>query len=378
MVASSLFALVLATSATTSWAGPLNKRIAQTIADSTAKWVQACTAAGGADQCNPLSQTAFMTLLAAAGPCDQQNAADQMIDLAKQLNNDADMIKSTQIFVQQPRNSPDSFQIPYCQQAPKNSELNGLFQCQFEGTKDTFVGNLQAGAQGTVPFGLSSLETPRSCPANPQGGITDGSQLSDVTDDPGLSNVNSSGGSSNSSSGSNSSDTGSASSSAAASSVVESATATATVSDTSAATATVSESDTSVASPTEVSSCDTPSSDASSGSATGNVAAAPSSSSSSNFILQNGLDAQKLNAQFQALSQNSSCDEGETACVGTSFALCANGAFQLMDCGKAAGNTCAALPLVNKAGTTVTCVQQDQALQRIADTGATGGLTGSD
>ncbi|KAL5519186.1 hypothetical protein ACEPAH_869 [Sanghuangporus vaninii] len=362
MIASSLFALVLATSATTSWAGPLNKRIAQTIADSTTKWVQACTAAGGADQCNPLSQTAFMTLLAAAGPCDQQNAADQMIDLAKQLNNDADMIKFTQIFVQQPRNSPDSFQIPYCQEAPTNSELNGLFQCQFEGTKDTFVGNLQAGAEGTVPFGLSSLETPKSCPANPQGGITDGSQLSDITDDPGLSNVNSSGGSSNSSSSGNSSETSSASSTAAASSVVESATATATVSDTSAATATDTESDTSVASPTEVSSCGAPSSDASSG----------------NFLLQNGLDAQKLNAQFQTLSQNSSCDEGETACVGTSFALCANGAFQLMDCGEAAGNTCAALPLVNKAGTTVTCVQQDQALQRIADTGATGGLTGSD
>ena len=62
-------------------------------------------AAGGADQCNPLSITAFTTLLAAAGPCDQQNAGDQMIDLAKTLNNDADMIKFTQIFVQQPRNT---------------------------------------------------------------------------------------------------------------------------------------------------------------------------------------------------------------------------------------------------------------------------------
>ena len=49
--------------------------------------------------------TAFTTLLAAAGPCDQQDSADAMIDLAKTLNNDADMIKFTQIFVQQPRNT---------------------------------------------------------------------------------------------------------------------------------------------------------------------------------------------------------------------------------------------------------------------------------
>ena len=109
-----------------------------------------------------------------------------MIDLAKTLNNDQDMIKFAQIFVQQPRNSPDSFSIPYCQQAPKNSELDGLFQCQFQGTKDTFVGNLQPGAEGTVPFGLTSLATPKSCPANPSGGITDGTQLSDITQDPGL------------------------------------------------------------------------------------------------------------------------------------------------------------------------------------------------
>jgi hypothetical protein len=49
--------------------------------------------------------TAFSTLLAAAGPCEQQNAADQMIDLAKQLNDDAQMIKLAQIFRQQPRNT---------------------------------------------------------------------------------------------------------------------------------------------------------------------------------------------------------------------------------------------------------------------------------
>jgi len=48
---------------------------------------------------------AFGTLLAAPGPCEQQDAADNMIDLAKTLNSDPDMIKFAQIFAQQPRNS---------------------------------------------------------------------------------------------------------------------------------------------------------------------------------------------------------------------------------------------------------------------------------
>jgi hypothetical protein len=61
--------------------------------------------AGGAGQCSTISQTAFTTLLAAGGNCDQQDAADSMVDLAKTLNNDPDMIRLSQIFVQQPRNS---------------------------------------------------------------------------------------------------------------------------------------------------------------------------------------------------------------------------------------------------------------------------------
>jgi hypothetical protein len=86
----------------------LNKRIAQNIPDSTAKWEQACLAAGGGERCNPLSVAAFSTLLAAPPPCAQQDAADNMIDLAHQLNNDADMIRLTQIFRQQPRNAVSS------------------------------------------------------------------------------------------------------------------------------------------------------------------------------------------------------------------------------------------------------------------------------
>lgn len=58
-----------------------NKRIAQTIAVSTARWEQACLAAGGAEKCNPVSVTVFTTLLAAAGNCEQHDSADTMIDL---------------------------------------------------------------------------------------------------------------------------------------------------------------------------------------------------------------------------------------------------------------------------------------------------------
>lgn len=103
---------------------PLMKRIAQNIPESTAQWEQgewrradlfngppytnksiACLAAGGGQQCNPLSIAAFSTLLAAPGPCAQQDAADNMIDFARTLSNNAEMIRLTQIFRQQPRNA---------------------------------------------------------------------------------------------------------------------------------------------------------------------------------------------------------------------------------------------------------------------------------
>lgn len=183
---SSVFVLALAIASTA--AVPLNKRIAQTISASTAKWEAACRAAGGGLQCNPVSVTAFTTLLAAAGPCDQQNSADAMIDLAKTLKSDPTMITLTQIFAQQPRNTPSSQSVQYCQQAPRNPELNGLFQCQFQGANPTtFVGGVAVGAPGTIPFGMSSpLSPPGSCPAHTGGPIADGTQLVDITQDPGV------------------------------------------------------------------------------------------------------------------------------------------------------------------------------------------------
>lgn len=307
----------------------LVKRIAQTIADSTQPWLQACEAAGGGSQCNTISGTAFSTLLAAAGPCEQQDAADQMIDLAKSLNNDAKMVQLAQIFVQQPRNSPDSLSVLYCQQAPKNVELNELFQCQFDGVNPTtFTGNIQVGASGTIPLGLSSpVNPPRSCPANTQGGVTDGAQLVDITQDPGVGAPSSS-----------SSSAASASSSAPAS--TGSATVTARAKN-------------------EDSDCED-----------GSSANAPvASSTAGNFQQQNKLDAQKLNAQFAALTANSSCTDGQSACVQGQFAQCVSGKFMLSSCGSL---TCVALPLVNSPGTSVTCDTQADAEARIG-----GSLTGA-
>ena len=83
---------------------PFTKRISEIIDDSMVKWKPACFAANGGEQCNDFSVRGFTTLLAAAKPCDQQDAADSMIDLAKSLNSQ-DMIRFTQIFVQQPRNT---------------------------------------------------------------------------------------------------------------------------------------------------------------------------------------------------------------------------------------------------------------------------------
>ncbi|KIJ32323.1 hypothetical protein M422DRAFT_783466 [Sphaerobolus stellatus SS14] len=91
------------------------------------------------------------------------------------------------------------------------------------------------------------------------------------------------------------------------------------------------------------------------------------------FTQQNGLDAQALNRQFQSLTADSPCTSGQNACVGTQFAQCTNGKFVPFDC--AATLMCAALPLVNSPGTSITCVDMPQALQRMQDAGVSASLT---
>ncbi|KII86405.1 hypothetical protein PLICRDRAFT_164957 [Plicaturopsis crispa FD-325 SS-3] len=88
------------------------------------------------------------------------------------------------------------------------------------------------------------------------------------------------------------------------------------------------------------------------------------------FTLKNGQDAIALNAQFAGLNANSPCTSGQNACVNSQFAQCVNGKFVTTGC--AGGTVCAALPLVNSAGTSITCTTAADRDARIAATGAQG------
>ncbi|KAH9173996.1 proline-rich protein [Lactarius sanguifluus] len=321
-----LFALTVAGSVTAAPAH-LSKRIAQVITASTPKWEAACDTAGGGQQCNAIAVTAFGTLLAAAGPCDQQDNADIMMDLSKKLNS-PDMIKFAQIFAQQPRNTPNSVSVEYCQKAPRNEELNGLFQCQFQGADPVnFTNGLKAGDAGTIPFGQTAVLNPAgSCPAHTSGPIADGTQLVDQVSSPG---VPSGSGSDN-----NAPPAPSPASPKAAAKVAD-----------------------------PVSTTPTPSP------APSNT---PSSSDSKKgFAVQNGQDAQALNEKFKTLTADSSCTDGENACVGGDFAQCVGGKFVTSPC--SGGSICVALPLVNSRGTSITCDTQADADARIANALGTGG-----
>ncbi|EGO02751.1 hypothetical protein SERLA73DRAFT_70232 [Serpula lacrymans var. lacrymans S7.3] len=97
--------------------------------------------------------------------------------------------------------------------------------------------------------------------------------------------------------------------------------------------------------------------------------------SSSGFLLQNGVDAINQNNQFKSLTTSSSCTAGENACVNNEFAQCVSGKFVLTACSSSL--ICAALPLVNSAGTSIACTTQSDVDSRIAATGATSGSSGT-
>ena len=84
--------------------------------------------------------------------------------------------------------------------------------------------------------------------------------------------------------------------------------------------------------------------------------------------LENGQDAIALNEGFKNLQEGSPCTEGENACIGDRFAQCVGGAFASQAC--APGTICAALPLVNSRGTSITCTTPDDVTARIGATGA--------
>lgn len=87
------------------------------------------------------------------------------------------------------------------------------------------------------------------------------------------------------------------------------------------------------------------------------------------FTLQNGQDAIALNNKFKTLTPDSSCNTGDIACVDDKFAQCVQNRFVIQAC--APTTICAALPLVNQAGTSITCTTPADLAARIAATGAT-------
>ncbi|KAI9063827.1 hypothetical protein FKP32DRAFT_1571066 [Trametes sanguinea] len=99
------------------------------------------------------------------------------------------------------------------------------------------------------------------------------------------------------------------------------------------------------------------------------ASAGPSFVRRASFTLQNGKDAIALNQKFASLTPDSPCQTGEDACIDSKFAQCVNGKFVLQSCGS--GLVCAALPLVNSAGTSITCTTAADRDARIAATGAT-------
>lgn len=240
---------------------------------------------------------------------------------------------------------PNSVAIPYCQNAPRNAELNGLYQCQFQGSdQTTFAGNLKVGANGTMPFGMTSVLSPAgSCPANPSGPIADGTQLVDQVSSPGT--VSSGNGTSNTTTSATSATDSftvsatiftSSASSVIATPVASSvgtgadggqcantggnAASSAAFSSDSAATATSNDFPTTsiFATATAAGSITTsvdagitssvPASVATSVTPSASASAGGDGTSSEDFHLKNGQDAQALNAKFSTLTADSSCN----------------------------------------------------------------------
>jgi len=108
------------------------------------------------------------------------------------------------------------------------------------------------------------------------------------------------------------------------------------------------------------------------------VHSAPTAPIDSTTLLNNALEAQKLNAQFQtANTATGSCTDEDTTCAQGAIASCVNGQFDTSQGGCPATQQCFALPSLNSDGTTIACTSEKIALSLIEGAGATGGITGS-
>ena len=149
---------------------PLLKRIAQNnLTEIAQSWQNLCIASGGPRDPNndPCVQLAGIgginALLAGADACAQQNNADAMIDFAKGpgINNKDALIANAISYRQNPRNALNIGGVvpstPFCENAPRNSELNGVFNNQLVGVDPGLFGGPNSpvvafGAREQLPF----------------------------------------------------------------------------------------------------------------------------------------------------------------------------------------------------------------------------------
>ncbi|KAH9819261.1 carbohydrate-binding module family 19 [Melampsora americana] len=95
---------------------------------------------------------------------------------------------------------------------------------------------------------------------------------------------------------------------------------------------------------------------------------------SADVLLNNGKLAQGLNAKYASMSMETSCQEGDHACVQGGFAQCVVGKYVSLGC--APPTVCFELPLLLKAGSVPGCTTPADAAARIANTGVKGGVKG--
>jgi len=163
------------------YAGSIAKRIAQADLPAVAQsWQTLCLASGGDTVTNdPCVQLAgvrgISALLANGGVCDQQNVADDMVDFAKSAgvkNKDA-LIANAVAYRKHPRNAlalagDITPSTPFCEQAPRNPELNGLVNGQLAGVNPGLFGapNVAVfpfGQSGSCPFGQTADVSTCTC-----------------------------------------------------------------------------------------------------------------------------------------------------------------------------------------------------------------------
>lgn len=95
---------------------------------------------------------------------------------------------------------------------------------------------------------------------------------------------------------------------------------------------------------------------------------------SPDVLLNNGKLAQGLNAKYTTMTMNTSCKEGDHACLQGGFAQCVAGKYVSLGCSPP--TVCFELPLLLKPGSVPTCTTPADAAARIANTGVKGGVKG--